>query len=140
MNYSRGFIKIAGWLLQEGKITDREYIIAFWQGIPTKFRARIESRLMSQFPDHNLKNPFSISKVSQVAESLLSWDRFDNDQLGPDGSNEPGAEPASDSDELSDEDSDEDYVLTVVRNKETSQTKERKKVRFSDGQIGRAHV
>ena len=59
MAYNRGFIRRGGWLMKEDKISEREYATYFWQGIPSKFRARLESRLMSQYPTHDISEPFS---------------------------------------------------------------------------------
>ena len=46
MKYNRGFISIAGWLVQHQKITTKERAIYFWKGIPRAFRERLEVRLL----------------------------------------------------------------------------------------------
>ncbi|KAF7798999.1 hypothetical protein EIP86_010229 [Pleurotus ostreatoroseus] len=81
MAYNRGFIRRGGWLMKEDKISEREYATYFWQGIPSKFRARLESRLMSQYPTHDISEPFSTQKINKAAEAMLRRDRFDNDRL-----------------------------------------------------------
>lgn len=79
--YSRGFIRIAGWLREKNKITDSEYNTYLWMGIPRAFRDRLENRLMSQNPTHDISTPFEAIKVEAVAKTLLQRDRFDRERM-----------------------------------------------------------
>lgn len=81
VTYTRGFVRIGGWLKKQGKVDQDEFDVYFWKGIPRAFRARLEQRIMSQLPDHNLAKPFPSAYVVKAAESLLKRDRFDNDRL-----------------------------------------------------------
>ena len=101
--YNRGFIRIAGWLKSHQKITDDQYDTSFWQGIPQSFRERLEQRIMSQDPDHDLTEPFSHEEVEKNAKALLRCDRFDRDRLPESDSDVDGDDSDNESD---DDDSD----------------------------------
>ena len=90
--YSRGFIRIGGWLRQQKKIDQDQYNTSFWQGIPKLFRDRLEQRLMSQNPYHDLSTPFGEDEIEKNAKALLRRDRFDRDRL-------PSDEEESDNDD-----------------------------------------
>ena len=48
--YCRAFLRIAGSLLTDDKITDKEYATYFWQGIPKPLRIRLENRILARNP------------------------------------------------------------------------------------------
>ena len=75
--YYRGFLRIAGALLAEDKISDREYATYFWQGIPKVLRVRLESKILTRNPGRDLADPFDVDEVDTAAESVLQRDRFD---------------------------------------------------------------
>lgn len=109
MKYSRGYIRIAGWLFQKNKITKREYQIHYWIGIPSSFRAKLEARLMAQKPTHNLEDPFKVSDINKAAENLLRRDRFDTERIASDRDDDSESEP-SDSDSDSSSSSDDEHA------------------------------
>jgi len=43
--YCRKFLRVAGSLLNGGKISQKEYATYFWQGIPKALKIRIENRI-----------------------------------------------------------------------------------------------
>lgn len=110
MKYNRGFISIAGWLEQKCKITSDEKAIYFWKGIPKSFRERLEFRLLSSSPNHDLNKPFPIADVTKAAETILKRDRFDNDRL-PSDSEDSDSDDSDEGSDGSDEVSD-NYVST----------------------------
>ena len=146
--YTRGFIRIAGWLRKKNKISQEEYNTYFWLGIPRKFRERLEQRLMSQTPTHDIAQPFEYDSIEKVAKSLLQRDRFDRDRLPSDDSdmsdenedvdNESDSESSSSSDsstQSDDESSDDEYShrkRKSARSKSRGRSREqkKKKVRF----------
>ena len=85
----------------------------FWKGIPHKFRERLEHRLMSQSPIHDIYKSLTIDDVKKVAKTLLQHDRFDSERLSSDSeesesdSNDESSE-SDDSSTESDDDSDDD--------------------------------
>lgn len=137
MKYNRGFIRIAGWLEMKQKITSDEKAIYFWKGIPKAFRERLEFRLLSQNPTHDLKSPFPIDKVTKAAETMLKRDRFDNDRLPSDSEDSDEDDSDLDSDESDDNSDDDERTLSHrSRAKKASitrkkiKTKSKKKVSF----------
>ena len=130
MKYNRGFISIAGWLVQHQKITTKERAIYFWKGIPRAFRERLEVRLLGQDPNHDLNNPFDVSVVTKVAENILKRDRFDNDRLPSDDEDSDSEDSELDSDD-SDSNSDDDEVTArhaKAKKRKSSIKKDRTKV------------
>lgn len=116
VKYSRGFIRIGGWLRTESKLTNQEFDLYFWKGIPKPFRTRLEGRLMSQDPDHDLSTPFPADDINKAAESLLKRDRFDNDRLPSDLDTSDEEDTGTDEDESSDtSNSDSDDSLNEKR-------------------------
>ncbi|KAI0734990.1 hypothetical protein BC629DRAFT_1600777 [Irpex lacteus] len=134
MRYNREFIRIAGWLRQKGKIDKEEQEIYFWKGIPRRFRDRLEFRLMSSKPQHNLDEPFEIPDVTKAAESLLKRDRFDNDRLPSDSEESDSEDSDSSSSESDSESEDEKVKVTSKKKSKKSHSKSKdvftKKPRF----------
>lgn len=108
--YSRGFIRISGWLSYRNKVSEREQALYFWKGVPRSFRNKLESRLIATHPDHDMEEPFDISDVQKAAKSLLKRNRFDSDKLWSDDEPDDSSdEYLSDSVQDSDSESDLDY-------------------------------
>lgn len=99
--YNRGFIRIAGWLKKEGRMSDHDYNFYYWKGIPRAFRSLLESRIVSQYPGHDLSTPFTSVMILRAAESLLKRDRFDKERF-------PSDDEDSDISDQSDDDLDTD--------------------------------
>lgn len=114
--YNRGYICIGGWLLEHHKITDDEHATYFWKGIPRAFRERLENRLMSQYPTHDISNPFPTTRVDRVAKSLLQRDRFDRERM-----------LSGDEDDSSDDFSDSDSTESSTDSDSDSERKAKKK-------------
>ena len=128
LKYNRGFIRIAGWLLQKGKIDSDERAMYFWKGIPRRFRDRLELRLTNQKPDHDLSKPFPMADIIKAAEVLLRRDRFDKDRLPSDSED---SEPEDSDSETSSSSEDEKYTnRSKTSTKHKSKTK--KKVHFKE--------
>jgi len=108
--YCRGFLRIAGALLAEDKISDREYATYFWQGIPKVLRVRLESKILTRNPGRDLADPFDVDEVDTAAESILQRDRFDRVLDDSESEEEDSGEESSSSEEdSSDSDSDEEH-------------------------------
>ncbi|CAL1712335.1 unnamed protein product [Somion occarium] len=106
--YNRGFIKIAGWLKKEGKITEDTQAITFWKGIPKPFRHRLEARLLAKTPDHDLSNPFSMESIHKAAKALLQRNRFDREGYLSDGEDDESEDEDSEDSDRDSESSDSD--------------------------------
>ena len=132
--YIREFIRIAGWLKQQGKLTTSEYNTYFWLGIPYKFRDRLEQRIMSQDPSHDLSTPFDTDTIKKVAKALLRRDRFDREHLPSDDEDSDSDEYNDDEDSESSNSDSEDSDIEAVRKHRATNSKKRRstsRVRFS---------
>ena len=103
--YCRTFLRIAGSLLTEGKISRTEYATYFWQGIPRTLRIRLENRILARNPIRDLSDPFEVEEVDTAAAAILQRDRFDRAFDDSDSDNEDSSdeESSSDSDDESSE-------------------------------------
>ena len=113
--YNRDFIRIAGWLTAHGKVTSEDKELYFWKGIHKEFRDRLEFRLQVMHPAHNQTTPWSIDKVTKVAELLLQRNKFDRDRLPTD----------------SEDDSRDDYNDNTSEAYETSESEREDQVSWS---------
>ncbi|KAI0362873.1 hypothetical protein BV20DRAFT_901314, partial [Pilatotrama ljubarskyi] len=80
--YLRRFIRIAGWLQGQRKLSDTDYAYYLWTGLPSSFRKRLEARLLMEDPHHDMSEPFDPENIRKAAEALLGVDRFDTERLG----------------------------------------------------------
>ena len=130
--YNRGFIRIAGWLMQKDKLIIKDRDLYFWKGIPREFRQRLEARLLSRYPDHDINNPWSMEQVSKIAEGILQRSRFDHERLPSDTESDddlfPANDSSSDDSDSSDSDSSDD---NHTRHKRKYDSKRHKKHRKS---------
>lgn len=115
--YTRKFVRIAGWLLGKGKISETEFAIYMWQGISKSLRQKLELRLLQQSPNHDMSQPFGVDNIQKVAESLFQRDRFDSERLDED-SDDSEEDPLSDSsDDSETEDEIRERLRKIVRRK-----------------------
>lgn len=126
--YTRGFVRIGGWLKRQKKITQAEYDTYLWKGIPKAFRVRLEHRIMSQDPNHDLCTPFAVSSIYKAAETLLKRDRFDNDRMPSDSDDSDVSDATTDMD-TDDEDSEEESNVRSVRKTARSAAKRPKSIK-----------
>lgn len=158
--YCRAFLRIAGSLLAEEKIGDKEYATYFWQGIPKALRVRLENRILAHDPVRDLSEPFEVDEIDTAASAVLQRDRFDcvldDSETEEDSSAD---ESSSDSDDESSESESEDEKerrrrrlkkkSKLSRSRRHSSSKEDKidipkgksvKGSHKEVEIGRAHV
>ena len=107
--YCRAFIRIAGSLLSEGKLSETEYATYFWQGIARTLRIRVENRILAKDPIRDLSDPFTVEEVDTAAAAILQRDRFDCafEDTDSEGDSSYG-ESSSESDDESSESESED--------------------------------
>lgn len=129
--YGRKFITVAGWLLKKKRITDNDYAIYYWKGIPKRLRERIENRIMVKEPGRNLAIPFTVDEINQAAEKLLQRDRFDANIYESDGSVDSDTDADSDGGDSTDSDEDE---LRRLRRRLKKKTKYSKRKLESDNE------
>ena len=82
--YQRNFIRIAGWLRGQNKLSDDDYAYYMWIGLHPRFRARLESRILLEDPNHDMSEPFLPENISKAAEAILGIQRFDTERLSSD--------------------------------------------------------
>ena len=126
--YVRSFLRVAGSLLNNNKLTQDEHATYFWKGIPRIMRIRLENRLLAAKPDRNLSTPFTVNEINLAAEALLQRDRFDGTIDDSDDELEESVreEWSSDS-ESSDSDSEDEvrYRRKVTKRRERPDKKKR---------------
>jgi hypothetical protein len=126
--YVRSFLRVAGSLLKNNKLTQDEHATYFWKGIPRIMRIRLENRLLAAKPDRNLSTPFTVNEINLAAEALLQRDRFDGAIDDSDDEMEESVreEWSSDS-ESSDSESEEEsrYMKKTIRRRGKSEKKRR---------------
>jgi hypothetical protein len=123
--YVRSFLRIAGSLLKNGKLTTAEHATYFWKGIPRIMRIRLENRILAADPGRNLTNPFTVNEVNLAAEALLQRDRFDGAIEDTDEEGESMREEESSDEETSDSESEDDrkYKKKSIKRKGKSPRK-----------------
>ena len=104
--YYRKFQKVAGWLKLKTIITEEEYAKYFWQGIPRRTQARLETKYLAQYTAHDMKDPFEVAKLITMLEKMYARDRFDAEDTCSDSGSESDEEEDSDSDSSTDSDYD----------------------------------
>ncbi|KAI0310766.1 hypothetical protein OF83DRAFT_1088149 [Amylostereum chailletii] len=106
--FYRGYLKIAGWIRQAGRMTTRDYNLFLWQGIRKSLRRRIEDRLITWYPQHDLSDPWDASQVKSAVYSILQRGTFRDDIEDADSEQTSEWEGESDDDSSSDDSSSED--------------------------------
>ena len=120
-NYERHFMRIAGWLRGQKKLTDTEMNKKFWAGLPKNLKRQIELKMSINNHPLDLTTPFPIDRIVQAAEEILHRDRFDADES--EGQEMDYAENDSDSDSGSDD----EYAQVRAKAKNKKMSKKTKK-------------
>ncbi|KAI1791113.1 hypothetical protein LXA43DRAFT_973301 [Ganoderma leucocontextum] len=82
--YLRNFIRVAGWLRGQSKLSDDDYAYYMWIGLHPRFRSRLENRILLEEPNHDMSEPFSPESIAKAAEAILGVERFDTERLSSD--------------------------------------------------------
>ena len=82
--YNRGYIRIAGWLVNKNKLDEATNSLYYWKGIPKSFRRKLETILTAHHPYHDLEEPWTREWIQTAAEKLLQRNRFDYERLPSD--------------------------------------------------------
>ena len=122
--YCRAFLRIAGSLLVEKKISEGEYATYFWQGIPKVLRARLENRILAKDPVRDLSEPFGVGEIDTAASAILQRDRFDraldDSESDEADSSEEESSSESEDDETSESESEDEKEKRRRRKKKIS--------------------
>jgi len=123
--YCRKFLRVAGSLLNGGKISQKEYATYFWQGIPKALKIRIENRILTRNPLRDLSEPYSVSDIDAAAEAILQRDRFDTalDDSDSDDEESSGNEASSEDSDSDSSDSDSEDEKRRKKRKAKSYSK-----------------
>jgi len=111
--YGRKFITIRGWLLKNNKLSNKEYAMYYWNGIPKSLWVKLENRLLAKDPVQSLANPFGVKEINNTAEVLLQRDQFDMNFAGSDEEDESDDEGKESDDESSDLESEDDLKMML---------------------------
>ena len=76
--YYREFQKIVGWLHVRGKISDEDFMLWFWAGLPKKVQRKIEARMRLDNPALDDTKPFDVEIVTAAAGKAFTRDRFEH--------------------------------------------------------------
>ena len=104
--YQRKFIRIGGWLLQRGKISDSEYRKNFWKGIPRSTQKKLEDRMLQLSPRLSRTVPFQIDQIIAAADHIFDISCFYDDDSSESEASESDDEDSSST--SSEEDSNDD--------------------------------
>ncbi|KAF9470608.1 hypothetical protein BDN70DRAFT_821139 [Pholiota conissans] len=75
--YYRAFCKIANFLKEKDRLTDREISGRFLQGFNYAFRSKIRAQLKSENPTHHTDDPYTLQQIGSAAEFILSCNQDD---------------------------------------------------------------
>ena len=129
--YCRKFLRIAGSLVNGGKISQKEYATYFWQGIPKALKIRIENRILTRNPLRDLSEPYSVFDIDAAAEAILQRDRFDTALDDSDSEDDQ-----SSGDESSSEDSDDESSESESEDEKRRRRNKRKGRSTGKGSFG----
>ncbi len=75
--YFRSFSKIAQFLKEKERLTDREISTHFLQGFDFAFRNKVRAQLRAENPTHHTDDPFKLPQISSAALFVLSCNKGD---------------------------------------------------------------
>ncbi|KAF8192071.1 hypothetical protein BJ912DRAFT_1096357 [Pholiota molesta] len=75
--YYRAFSKIANFLKEKGRLTDREISGHFLQGFNYIFRNKVRAQLRAENPTHHTDDPYLLEQISSAAQFILSCNHDD---------------------------------------------------------------
>lgn len=104
--YCRAFLRVGGSLKNDDRISDKEYQIHFWKGIPRDLRRKLEDRILAKEPLRPLKEPFEMEELDNAANAILQRDRFDEAYDDSESDEYPSERSDSSSEDESSESSD----------------------------------
>lgn len=104
--YFRNFQRVAGFLLNKGKITPEEYKLSFWKGIPRQLRPKVEAMMMRKNASIDLSKPQEVTTVMEALKELFRRNRFDAEESSDSESDDSTSHGSEDSEDGS---SDSEY-------------------------------
>ncbi|KAH9918983.1 uncharacterized protein B0H18DRAFT_882448 [Fomitopsis serialis] len=122
--YRRKFLKMSRYLREDGAMIQSEEDLQFWKGLHRKTRTYLQLHLQAKYPDHDLKSPFSVAQVNEIAQQR--WGRQNFDQQISDTEQEYSDSDSDDSDDSSDEDSESDNETSSSEDEDRIRKKKRK--------------
>ena len=76
-HYHRKYLELVGEAKKLSQISLWDFYRYFWEGLPEKFRIKVEYRMLATDPGLDVSVPFKIPKIVKAAEYLLSPNHFD---------------------------------------------------------------
>ena len=74
--YNRRFIRIADWLKDKSLIDDHHYKTYFWNGIHKALQGKLEERIETANPTHDLSKPYEVDMIQKAATKHFRRDKF----------------------------------------------------------------
>ncbi|KAJ3503914.1 hypothetical protein NLJ89_g8222 [Agrocybe chaxingu] len=121
--YYRNYATIAGFLLTKQLLSEREYLVYFWLGLPANVRTVFEGKLTVNNPLHDTANPWTIAQVSTVAEAYFKRNKF-SDMILHGRSFGYGREESEDDDE--DHNSESEFASSEAESDSDSEVKHKR--------------
>ncbi|KIY53529.1 hypothetical protein FISHEDRAFT_5289, partial [Fistulina hepatica ATCC 64428] len=120
-HYQREYVAIAGSLLNNHTLTEKDYNTYFWIGIPLPLRQILEHLLLIQDPKHDISEPWPAEAIDEQMKSIYNRSRFDAiiptaEQFGIERVEEDSGSD-TESDYSDDSDSDAEYRRSHQRSK-----------------------
>ena len=94
--YHLKYLKLVGKAVSSNKMSEEDYDLYFWGGLPTSLQKKIENRLLTADTDLDAPKPFEMTKVIKLASFLLNRHRFDQHILSKSGYHSSDSESDSD--------------------------------------------
>ncbi|KAK7460789.1 hypothetical protein VKT23_008717 [Stygiomarasmius scandens] len=105
-HYQRKFAAVGGWLLNHGKIDEKEYLKQLWFGIDSRFRKHtLGPDLKLKEPKEKTGDPWPEDTIDKYMERYFARGTFEEEESGSDS--DSSEDSTSDSDSDSDSDSSE---------------------------------
>ena len=118
-HYNIKYLKLVGKAVSAHRMSEEDYDLYFWSGLPSSLQKKIENRLLTKETNFKSPKPFKMKEVNELAIFLLDRHKYDQHLLSKSGyqSSDSGSDSddyrpkhiASDSDSESDVDSDDSY-------------------------------
>lgn len=134
--YSRNFIRIAGSLKSENRISEREYARYFWKGLHKETRKSLVARLTTLNPGRSLKESYTVDELDIVANKLFERNQFPKDWDTDEDSSEQESSSEEDFPEYAvpDSDSDSESERRIRKKRSKSSHRKRKSTINSDSE------
>ena len=138
--YYKEFQKVVGWLHVRNKVSDEDFKLWFWAGLPKRFQGQVETRMRTEDPALDDTQPFGIQTITDAVTKMYTRDRFENRipllmerrKKRRDDSNSESSESESETESEKSEESDQDDNVKEIATRIKKLAKSKRRVRFEE--------